>query len=47
MNEKVDINFNKILKTYKIQFSEDYWNRKEFILETKDEYIMFTWSTSA
>lgn len=47
MNEKVEISFDEIQKTYRIKLDHYDPMRDEFILETADEYIMFSWSTSA
>ena len=47
MNEKVDISFDDIQKTYRIKLDHYDPMRDEFILETADEFIMFSWSTSA
>ena len=47
MNEKVDISIDDIQKTYRIKLDHYDPMRDEFILETADEFIMFSWSTSA
>jgi len=47
MNEKVEISFDEIRKTYRIKLNHYDPMRDEFILETADEFIMFSWSTSA
>lgn len=47
MNEKIEISFDDIQKTYRIKLDHYDPMRDEFILETADEFIMFSWSTSA
>lgn len=47
MNEKVAITFSEIQKIYRIKLEQYDPMRDEFVLETADEYIMFSWSTSA
>ena len=47
MSEKVDIQMDKIIKTYRIKCPSYRPFNDDFILETTDEYIMFLWSTSA
>ena len=47
MNEKVEISFDDIQKTHRIKLDHYDPMRDEFVLETADEFIMFSWSTSA
>lgn len=47
MDEKVDIQMDEVVKTYRIKLPYYEPMKDEFILETADEYIMFSWSTSA
>lgn len=47
MNEKIEISFDDIQKTYRIKLDHYDPMRDEFVLETAEEFIMFSWSTSA
>jgi len=47
MNEKIEINIGEILCIYRIKRSVTDWCTDEFLIETKDEFILLLWETSA